>query len=488
MRILKATLAVTLAAVIVTLLGCAKSSGATQAQTATVQRGNVSVTTTTAGNLAFIRTENDAFKVYGKGDVVGSAQGTWTVTAVNVQVGDYVTAGEVLASLNTTTFQDDITALEQTLLSDQEAVTQAQINLTNAQIALDKMTGSVPSTSVETAQAGVDTAMTNLQYALNSATSASANGGPSWQSVIAVAESKLKSAENGLNALLTTATADQVTAAEMQVDLAAGQLQSAENAVLDAQHALDEANTGSPYVTCSFDGVVTAVDVTQGQVINSGAVAATIADPTQYEVQVPVGEQGALSLQVGGTATVSINALSGVTLPGTITAVAPTATIQSGVVNYQVTVEVTSFVPISGGLGSGQRSFYGGGTTSGNQGGTFQGGGRQFAGGTATPTPSQPVKVMQGLSVTVNLVTAQATNVLMVPNRAVVRQKGKTYVNVLKNGTTAQVAVTTGISNTQFTQVITGLNEGDTVVLSAATAATPTPTPRPGGGLRIPGF
>ena len=467
MKTLKFSLAAALAGLLALLLGCGKSNTATAlVQTATVRRGNLSVATTTAGNLDFIHTEDDAFSAAG------------TVTAVNVQVGDSVKAGEVLATLDTTAYQDQITALQRTLAAKQQGVIQAESSLKDAQIALDNTMNAVPATDAATAQATVDSDTAYLQYAQSNAATASANDQASWQNVVTLAQSQLKSDENALNALLTNANSDPVQLAEMQVQLATSQLQSAQNAVDDAQHAIDEANTGSPNVTCSFDGVVTAVDVTAGTQIYKGQVAATIADPTQFEVVVPVGEKDALSLKIGGAATVSVNALNGVTLPATIIAIAPTATIQSGVVNYNITVQVTSFTPISGQVGSNQ-TLSGGGASSGTQSGQNQTGG---PGSGAPSTTVQPVKVVQGLSVTVSLVTAQVTNVLMVPNRAVIRQSAKTYVNVIKNGVDTQVAVTTGISNTQFTQVISGLNEGDTVIIPTSTVVAPTTTPRPGGG------
>ena len=113
---LKTALAMIVTAITVFLFGCAKSSSsATTVQTTAVQRGNITVSTTSAGNLDFTRTENDAFDMAG------------TVTAVNVKVGDSVKAGKVLATLDTTAFQDQITALKRTLTSRQQAVIQAEV-------------------------------------------------------------------------------------------------------------------------------------------------------------------------------------------------------------------------------------------------------------------------------------------------------------------------------------------------------------------------
>jgi len=55
---------------------------------------------------------------------------------------------------------------------------------------------------------------------------------------------------------------------------------------------------------------------------------------------------------------------------------------------------------------------------------------------------------------------------------------------VLQGGLPVQVPVQTGLSNDTMTEIVSGLNEGDVVVLNTTTTAQP----RAGGpGLGIPG-
>ena len=82
-----------------------------------------------------------------------------------------------------------------------------------------------------------------------------------------------------------------------------------------------------------------------------------------------------------------------------------------------------------------------------------------------------------------NLVTASKSNVLMVPNRAISKQQGKSYVTVEKNGTTEQVSVTTGISNSQYTEITDGVVEGDTVIIPITTSTTSSTTQQRGGAF-----
>ena len=532
MKIIRATGAVLLSVVVIALVGCAAKDGssATKVQTATVQRGTITVSTTSAGNLAFTRTEDVAFDMAG------------TVTAVNVEVGDSVKEGEVLATLDTSAWDDQIktlqsavtaaqrnlTTAERNITSQQLSVTQAQLNLQAAQNATDD----IP--AVKVAQDMVDIA----QAALTSAKGIYAVDPSSVASQIVVIQQQLAQAQQNLKSVLAGTSfnlssdmALQIAKAQLNVQQSQFALDGANIAVdnakqarddakqtlQDAQSALDDARSLSPVVKAPFAGFVTNVGVQGGEDVKKGAVAATVADPTQFEANIPVGEKDALTLQIGGPATVGINAMTGVTLPAKIIAISPTATVQQGVVNYAVTVQVTSLVPVSsqrtstgsssssnqtgqsqrpqstGTPGQGQTppQFTGtpgqGQIPSQSTGTVGQGRTGQSASG-GQPAAAQPVSLKQGLSVTVTLVTSESTNVLMVPNRAIVRQSGKTYVNVEKNGTTTQVPVTTGISNTQFTAITSGLNEGDTVIIPTSVVA-PTTTPRPGGGgIRIPGL
>jgi len=103
--------------------------------------------------------------------------------------------------------------------------------------------------------------------------------------------------------------------------------------------------------------------------------------------------------------------------------------------------------------------------------------------GTSGNIANQSVTLRQGLSVTVNLVTAFKNNVIMVPNRAIIRQQGKAYVQLEKNNTTEQVAVTTGIANSQYTEITEGLAEGDTVIIQVTTTSSTSSTQQREGGI-----
>jgi len=83
-------------------------------------------------------------------------------------------------------------------------------------------------------------------------------------------------------------------------------------------------------------------------------------------------------------------------------------------------------------------------------------------------------QLREGLTVTVSIIVDEKNDVLLVPNGAITTQGRQTYVQVLSpDGTIEERAITTGISNWQFTEVTSGLSEGEKVVIPQATATTP---------------
>ena len=95
------------------------------------------------------------------------------------------------------------------------------------------------------------------------------------------------------------------------------------------------------------------------------------------------------------------------------------------------------------------------------------------------------------MNATVTITVQQAQNVLMVPDRAIQTQGGNSVVEVQKDdGSTETVVVQTGLSDGTNTEITSGLEEGQTVILpsraattTSAQATTTTRTGTQGGGL-----
>jgi hypothetical protein len=249
-----------------------------------------------------------------------------------------------------------------------------------------------------------------------------------------------------------------------------------------------------------------------------------IADTSKFEANMLVNETDIQNISLGTMATVTATGLPGTTLSARVTDISPTATVQSGVVNYAVTATILGVAPASG---TGPRTGGGPGTGTGattttpptsqsgtatTTTGTRRTGTGTFptgtpgAGGTGTLTPDQiaqfqqaqaarqaaaasaATQLRQGLSLTVNLIEKQAIDVVVVPNQAIKTTGGKSYVQVKSStGAPVQTEVTTGLKDYQNTQILTGLSGGETILITRTglSVGITTTTSRPGG---IPGI
>jgi membrane fusion protein, macrolide-specific efflux system len=92
-----------------------------------------------------------------------------------------------------------------------------------------------------------------------------------------------------------------------------------------------------------------------------------------------------------------------------------------------------------------------------------------------------PSGLYAGSSANVSIIYRQLSNVLVVPTLAVTRTNGNASVTLDKNGVKSQHQITVGLSSGGSTQVVSGLNSGDTVVETV-------PTARSGGTGGFGGF
>lgn len=86
----------------------------------------------------------------------------------------------------------------------------------------------------------------------------------------------------------------------------------------------------------------------------------------------------------------------------------------------------------------------------------------------------------------VSIIVERREDVLTVPNRAVRANGRQRVVEVLYQGQIIQVPVTLGMSNDTMTKVVSGLKEGDQVVVRGVTTTQGAPRGT-GGFFMMPG-
>jgi multidrug efflux pump subunit AcrA (membrane-fusion protein) len=473
------------------------SSARSNSRTVTVLRGSISQTVSATGNLQPATPVNVNFQTSG------------TITEIDVTAGEQVTAGEVLARLDATQAVTNVAVAKLNLAAANAKLTQARSGststgqgssgssgVTQAQLDADQVAVSDAQNAadvnakgyqldVDQAQSQLDTdkkqqaddeqecssdpsssacgrasqdqtAVDKDQNALATSKQKQAQGVQHDQQAIHTAQARRDVDQASFDAAQSSSTTTSGTVDQSAID-------TAEAGVVQAQSALDTAQKAADAttLTASWGGTITAITRSVGDTVSSGSsssaqngstsnggtnatasaattstAAFTIADPNAFEVKVGFPESDAIKVKVGQQATTTLDALTGTTLSGSVTSVDATATVTSNVVTYNAVVSVTS----------------------------------------------PPSAAKSGMTANVTVTTVSKDNVLELATAAVQTQAGNSFVDKLVNGQTVPTDVTTGLQGDSNTEIVSGLSEGDEVVVTTGTlSSSPTGT-RTGGG------
>ncbi len=307
-------------------------------------------------------------------------------------------------------------AFDQAKRDEVTGIAQAESQLKNAQTQLTTVQAGSTAATIASARASVASAQASLAKLHHPASAAT----------LTIAQAGVEQAQISLNQLTTPGSVATIASAD------AG-LAQAEVALAQAKLNLQEATLTAP-----FAGVVSGVVVKVGDTA-SASTTITVIDPSTLYVDLSLSESDVSKVTVGMPVAVTFDALTTVTLTGTVTMVAPTATVTSNVATYPVRV---SFSP-----------------------GSF------------------PIKV--GMTASGALTVEQRANALLVPSRAIQTQ-GSTKVVQVRTAVgqpTVPVEVETGLTSNGQVEILscvaTGnlcLQEGDTLVVTTATSSSSSST------------
>jgi multidrug efflux pump subunit AcrA (membrane-fusion protein) len=82
--------------------------------------------------------------------------------------------------------------------------------------------------------------------------------------------------------------------------------------------------------------------------------------------------------------------------------------------------------------------------------------------------------IYPNMGVTANIITNVKDNVVLVPSSAVQTSNNETTVRILKDGQMTSIPVEIGDSNDTQTEVVSGINEGDTIITAVSNPSTST--------------
>ncbi|MCL4506134.1 MAG: HlyD family efflux transporter periplasmic adaptor subunit [Chloroflexi bacterium] len=415
-------------------------------RSATLQNGTLMATVSATGA---IQAETEVRLVF---------QTTGRVTEVNVMKGDVVRKGDVLARLDTTDLQAALAQAQAGLIiasaaysrtvegpraaditAAQSALNTAYANYSKLQAGPDKADIAAAETAVRSAEAALRQAQTandlTYQYATKD------YPGSPVITQLEQARNNLETAKQQYDRVLrgpdqaqTAAALQQIASARAQldklqqparqysIDQAMAERRKAQLQIEQAQRRLDQAVLVAP-----LDAVVSAVNIKEGE--DAGATAqpaVALVDTSTLHVDITVDEIDVAKVHPGLDVAITLDALPGVELKGTVDRVAATSTNVSGVVSYAVRVVLVK--------------------------------------------TDAPLRV--GMTANASVVLDKRDNVLLAPNWAIRKDKqsGKAYLTIkVDDKTKNEVEVKTGLRNENFSEIVSGASAGQAVVAPQVT-------------------
>jgi HlyD family secretion protein len=268
----------------------------------------------------------------------------------------------------------------------------------------------VPGVNTSSLTAGLNQAEFGVQIA--DANLAAAAGRTANPGSIASAQAALTSAQAALDAL-------QNGPSELDLQLAALGVQQAQLAIDQAQLALDRAQIVAP-----FDGIVARLNLTVGEPppIASGDVPVVLVDTSEYRINLSIDETDIVRLQENQPVSLRFDALPDETITGIVSRIDPVPVIAGQLVTFpvQVTIDATD------------------------------------------------AQVRLGMSATATIVVDELENVLVLPNRfiRIDRATQDAFVTIESSpGRFEEVQVELGLRNETSTQIVSGVEAGQRIVL-----------------------
>jgi HlyD family secretion protein len=415
-----------------------------EVRTAEVERGTLRVTISASGRIQPEAEVDLSFDVPGR------------VAEVSVELGDSVEEGQLLAHLEATDLE--------------RAVAQAELNLQQAELRLERLQEPPDAAEIRRAEHAVDQAAAALEVAqINRSTVISStllnetldDARSEYEDAKADYEENLGEYQEGdldywyVDRALERYENAQLALARVQnqVDL---QLEGATNDVTrawqtyqEAQDNLEEllegmdprevelaqldvdaaelalenarADLAEAQLTAPFDGVVGEVNITAGETAPTGRPAIVLVDTSRFHINVSVDEIDVANLEEGLPVEITVDALSDQVFTGFVERIGPAATVDQGAVSYPVEITLDS-----------------------------------------TDAP-----LRAGMSATAVVMVEEITDQLLIPNWVVRidENTGQTYVFEQTPEGPQRVDVELGIRYEGRSQVLDGLEEGQTLVL-----------------------
>lgn len=362
-------------------------------------------------------------KVEALNQVDVGAQVSGEVTKLYVDVGQTVRKGDVIAQIDPETLQNG-------LITQQASLQQSQANLQSNQAAY-----ATRKAALSTAQAELKGKLATLQQAQSEY-----NRMRSLMAMNAVSKQELEQAATSVKTAQAAVDSAQQAITTAQANLVASQadIVNAQATIKKSQTDVNTAkkNLGYTQIVAPMSGTVVSITTKQGQTVNANQTAPTIVTLAQLDkvrIKAKISEADVVNLKPGMPVYFNIIGNPDKKFQASLTAIepAPQGTTANSTAN------------------SADAAVY-------------------YMGYFDVPNPDGLLRI--NMTAQVYIIQNKVSNVLSVPAQAVKKDKKiGNYVQVLQaDGTTTRQPVKVGLTNRINTQIMSGLKEGDHVVISEA--------------------
>jgi len=250
-----------------------------------------------------------------------------------------------------------------------------------------------------------------------------------YESAKAQATSQSKSAEGSYEQTLLNQSTTYWTnlsstqSAQTQISLAAKNIALAESQLKLSEINLEMAklDTDKNIIYAPYDGIVLSSSYEEGQYASPGMNAISVISK-DFIIKADINEIDVVNIELGQDVDINLDAYYQNTIKGKITEISPISDNIGGVVSFEIKVK---------------------------------------------PETENGPELLYGLSASLEITTTSIEDVIYVPLQSIYEEDGKTYIDVLTTDKSAEkTEVKTGISNYDFVEIISGLSEGDTILVS----------------------
>ena len=332
------------------------------------------------------------------------------VDEILVEKGDKVIEGQVLAKL-------DICPLELKVEMAQAGCEMAQANYEMAENNLMRTIYPHYTNTYAIDVPGVWLALEEIQNNLEEAQELLEQGEiEGAQALLELVEENTSKAQKKSHAR-TWALPFNVKLTELQTDEARAALDMAK-----LELAVVELELAKATIIAPFDGIIADVYIDEGQQLSAmtySSPAIYLVDPSNVEVSGELDEIDISRVKLGQEAIITLVALPDKKVKGKVIFISPTGKVWEDEVSYKITITLQN--------------------------------------------PDEELK--DGMSANAEIITDRHDNVLLIPNRAIQGSLENPWVEVVTDDETGKRQITLGLSDGIYTEVLSGLKEGEKVVL-----------------------